>query len=496
MSSNIGFDSQLYQKIQTQKILERIDSFGGKLYLEFGGKLFDDLHAARVLPGFEANAKIKLLQKLKDKAEIIFCISADDIERNKIRADYGITYGTEMFRLLDAMKTLKISVNSVVITKFEDQHSAIVYKTKLESRGVKVYVHRFTKGYPTDVNTIVSDEGYGQNPYIETTKPLVVVNAPGPSSGKLATCLCQLYHEYKRGVKAGYAKFETFPIWNLPLKHPVNIAYEAATADIKDVNMIDYFHLQAYGKQTVNYNRDIEIFPVIRSILSRISDNSLDYKSPTDMGVNMVGYCITDDQACCDASKQEVIRRYFKSTCDLKNGIVELDTVQRLELLMSELGIQPQDRKCVQPAIDKEAVSGDPSCAIELKDGTIVTGRSTKIMTAPASMVLNAVKGLANLPDRLKMIAPQVLQPIMELKNNIFHEKNYRLTLDEVLIALSICAATNETAKMAVELLSELSDCDVHSSRMLSKSDEEALRKICVHLTCEPKFLTDGLFDD
>ncbi len=490
-----GFNSELYMDIQSKHILERIDSFGGKLYLEFGGKLFDDLHASRVLPGFDVNAKIKLLQKLKDKCEIIFCISACDIERNKIRADYGITYGMEIFRLIDAMSERKIKVNSVVITKFEEQPSAIVYKNKLEARGVKVYLHGYTKGYPTDVDTIVSDEGYGKNPYIETTRPLVVVNAPGPNSGKLATCLCQLYHEYKRGVKAGYAKFETFPIWNLPLKHPVNIAYEAATADIKDVNMIDYFHLQAYGLQTVNYNRDIEVFPVVRSILSKISGNELDYKSPTDMGVNMAGYCITDDEACQEASKQEVIRRYYKSNCDYKNGLVDINTVKRIELLMGELQIRPLDRLVVQPALDKETESGEPACALMLNNGQIITGRNTKLMTAPASMVLNALKTLAKLPDRLKLIAPQIIKPIMELKQQFFHERNYKLTLDEVMIALSICAATNEAASMCVELLPELSGCEVHSTRMLTKTDEDALRKIKVNLTCEPKFVSDELYD-
>ena len=491
----IGFDSEKYMQIQSKHILERIDSFGGKLYLEFGGKLFDDLHASRVLPGFDANAKIKLLQKLKDKCEIIFCISASDIERNKIRADYGITYGMEILRLIDAMDGMKIKVNSVVITKFEEQPSAIAYKNKLEARGVKVYLHGLTKGYPTDVDTIVSDEGYGKNPYIETTRPLVVVNAPGPNSGKLATCLGQLYHEYKRGVKAGYAKFETFPIWNLPLKHPVNIAYEAATADIKDVNMIDYFHLQAYGIQTVNYNRDIEVFPVVRSILSKLSANELDYKSPTDMGVNMAGYCITDDEVCSEASKQEIIRRYYKSSCDYKNGVVDQATVKRIELLMSELEIKPTNRSVVQPALNKEAESGEPACAIELPDGTIVTGRSTKLMTAPASMVLNAVKTLAKLPDRLKLIAPQIVKPIMDLKQQFLHEKNYKLTLDEVLVALSICAVTNEAAAMCIDCLAALSGAEVHSTRMLLKSDEDALRKIKVHLTCEPRFVSDGLFD-
>ena len=491
----IGFDSEKYMQIQSKHILERIDSFGGKLYLEFGGKLFDDLHASRVLPGFDENAKIKLLQKLKDKCEIIFCISASDIERNKIRADYGITYGAEILRLIDAMTSMKIKVNSIVITKFEDQPSAIAYKNKLEARGIKVYLHGLTKGYPTDVDTIVSDEGYGKNPYIETTRPLVVVNAPGPNSGKLATCLGQLYHEYKRGVKAGYAKFETFPIWNLPLKHPVNIAYEAATADIKDVNMIDYFHLQAYGVQTVNYNRDIEVFPVVRSILSKLSANELDYKSPTDMGVNMAGYCIFDDEACQEASKQEVIRRYYKSCCDNKNGRVDLATVKRIELLMGELGIKPANRAVVQPALDKEAASGEPACAIELKDGTIVTGRDTKLMSAPASTILNALKSLAKLPDRLKLIAPQIVKPIMDLKQQFLHEKNYKLTLNEVLVALSICAATNEAAAMCVDCINDLAGYEMHSTRMLLKSDEDALRKIKVNLTSEPKFLSDQLCD-
>lgn len=490
-----GFNSNMYMEIQSKHILERIDSFGGKLYLEFGGKLFDDLHAARVLPGFDANAKIKLLQKLKDKSEIIFCISSCDIERNKIRADYGITYGMEILRLIDAMKSMKIKVNSVVITKFMDQPAAVVYKNKLEARGIKVYLHSLTKGYPTDVDTIVSDEGYGKNPYIETTRPLVVINAPGPNSGKLATCLCQLYHEYKRGVKAGYAKFETFPIWNLPLKHPVNIAYEAATADIKDVNMIDYFHLQAYGLQTVNYNRDIEVFPVVRSILSKLSADALDYKSPTDMGVNMAGYCITDDEICREASKQEVIRRFYKSSCDFKNGAVDMATVKRIELLMGELGIRPLDRRVVQPALDKEAERGEPACAIELHDGTIITGRNTKLMTAPASLVLNALKTMAKLPDRLKLIAPQIVKPITELKQALLHEKNYKLTLDEVLIALSICAATNEAAAMCMDLMGNLSGCEVHSTRMLLKTDEDALRKIKINLTCEPKFLSEELFD-
>lgn len=491
-----GFDSKLYMKKQYEHILERIDMAGGKLYLEFGGKLFDDLHASRVLPGFDCNAKIKLLQKLKDKAEIIFAISADDIERNKIRADYGITYGTEIMRLIDVMGDMGIMVNSVVITKFKEQPQAVIYMTKLENRGIKVYTHTLTKGYPTDVDTIVSDEGYGKNAYIETTRPLVVVNAPGPNSGKLATCLCQLYHEYKRGVKAGYAKFETFPVWNLPLKHPVNIAYEAATADIKDVNMIDYFHLEAYGVTTVNYNRDIEVFPVVRSILSKISDNNLDYKSPTDMGVNMAGYAITDDEVCREASSQEIIRRYYKGLCDHKNGLVDKETVEKLELLMGELGLKPTDRKVVGPALEKEEKCGEAACALELEDGTVVTGKNTKLMTAPASCILNAVKTLANVPDRFKLLAPNVLEPITKLKQRTLGDKNFRLNLEEVLIALSICAATNDIVRDTVEKLEELKGAELHSSRMLHPTDENILRKLKINVTSEPRFTSQNLYDN
>ena len=491
-----GFDSKLYMKKQYEHILERIDMAGGKLYLEFGGKLFDDLHASRVPPGFDCNAKIKLLQKLKDKAEIIFAISADDIERNKIRADYGITYGTEIMRLIDVMGDMGIMVNSVVITKFKEQPQAVIYKTKLENRGIKVYTHTLTKGYPTDVDTIVSDEGYGKNAYIETTRPLVVVNAPGPNSGKLATCLCQLYHEYKRGVKAGYAKFETFPVWNLPLKHPVNIAYEAATADIKDVNMIDYFHLEAYGVTTVNYNRDIEVFPVVRSILSKISDNNLDYKSPTDMGVNMAGYAITDDEVCREASSQEIIRRYYKGLCDHKNGLVDKETVEKLELLMGELGLKPTDRKVVGPALEKEEKCGEAACALELEDGTVVTGKNTKLMTAPASCILNAVKTLANVPDRFKLLAPNVLEPITKLKQRTLGDKNFRLNLEEVLIALSICAATNDIVRDTVEKLEELKGAELHSSRMLHPTDENILRKLKINVTSEPRFTSQNLYDN
>ena len=490
-----GFDNAKYLQMQSQHIRERIAQFDNKLYLEFGGKLFDDYHASRVLPGFEPDSKLQMLLQLKEQAEIVIVISAQDIISSKVRGDYGITYDLDVLRLIDAFQGMGLFVGSVCVTMYTAAPEVEAFEHKLNSVGVRTFRHYKIPGYPNDVARIVSDEGYGKNDYIETQRPLVVITAPGPGSGKMATCLSQLYQEHKRGIKAGYAKFETFPIWNLPLKHPVNIAYEAATADIKDVNMIDYFHLQAYGVQTVNYNRDIEVFPVVRSILSKLSANELDYKSPTDMGVNMAGYCIFDDEACQEASKQEVIRRYYKSCCDNKNGRVDLATVKRIELLMGELGIKPANRAVVQPALDKEAASGEPACAIELKDGTIVTGRDTKLMSAPASTILNALKSLAKLPDRLKLIAPQIVKPIMDLKQQFLHEKNYKLTLNEVLVALSICAATNEAAAMCVDCINDLAGCEMHSTRMLLKSDEDALRKIKVNLTSEPKFLSDQLCD-
>lgn len=483
----IGFNSEMYMEKQSKKILERISKFDNKLYLEFGGKLFDDFHAARVLPGFDPNAKIKLLQKLKDKCEIIFCISALDIERNKIRADSGITYGAEVIRLMGIMKGLGISVNSVVITKYEEQPTATSFKNKLEQMGKKVYLHRFTKGYPNDVDTIVSEEGYGQNPYIETTKPLVVVTAPGPSSGKLATCLCQLYHENKRGIHAGYAKFETFPVWNLPLKHPVNIAYEAATADIKDVNMIDSYHLEAYNETTVNYNRDIELFPVIRTILNRISPE-LNYKSPTDMGVNMVGNCIIDDDIVREAAKQEVIRRYFSTKCAYKNGLVDIGAVNREEYLMGNLEIKPEYRKAVVPAREKAEKCGSPAVAMELADGAIITGRKTDLMTASSGAVLNALKHIANIDDDITLIAPSVIEPIIDVKKNILKEKSQRLDLQEVVIALSVCASFNPVAKEVLGELKQLKCTELHSTVMLNSNDEAILRKLGVNVTCDDKF--------
>ena len=488
-----GFDSKLYMKKQYEHILERIDMAGGKLYLEFGGKLFDDLHASRVLPGFDCNAKIKLLQKLKDKAEIIFAISADDIERNKIRADYGITYGTEIMRLIDVMGDMGIMVNSVVITKFKEQPQAVIYKTKLENRGIKVYTHTLTKGYPTDVDTIVSDEGYGKNAYIETTRPLVVVNAPGPNSGKLATCLCQLYHEYKRGVKAGYAKFETFPVWNLPLKHPVNIAYEAATADIKDVNMIDYFHLEAYGVTTVNYNRDVEIFPVLEAMFKKIYGDS-PYKSPTDMGVNMNGFCIFDDDACCEASKQEIIRRYYAAACGVRRGTSEPQELRKIELIMNSLGLTAADRPVVGAALQRAQETGAPAVALELADGSIVTGKTSSLLGASSACLLNALKALAGIDKKLPLIAPGVIEPIQHLKVEHLGNHNPRLHTDELLIALSICAVTNPMAGYAIDQLGKLRGCEAHSSVILSHVDEDLFKKLGVNITFEPKYQAKKLF--
>ncbi len=492
----LGFDSELYMQKQSEQILERISQYD-KLYLEFGGKLFDDLHAARVLPGFDKMAKIKLLQKLKDKAELIVCINANAIECNKIRADYGITYGSEVERMIDNISNMGIYINCVVITMFEEQQSALAYKAKLENRGVKVYVHRPTKGYPHEIDTIVSDEGYGANPCIETTRPLVVLTAPGPGSGKLATCLSQLYHDSKNGIKAGYAKFETFPIWNLPLNHPVNVAYEAATADLKDVNKVDNFHLDAYGEITVNYNRDIEVFPVVSSILAKITGKECVYKSPTDMGVNMAGYCVVDDDACRDASKQEIIRRYYKALCDLKSGSGNQDTVTRLEFLMSRLSITPQERAVVAVAQKKNEIEdGVGIVSIELPDGTIVTGKNSDRMSASAACVFNAVKVLAGIDDEQKLISPYVIGPILDLKTKILKETNNTLTLTEALLALSICAATDPKATHAVDKLSLLTGCEAHSTHILHKADENPFRQLGVRLTCSPEFLGDALFSE
>ncbi len=490
----IGFDNDLYIKKQKEYITERIKKFGNKLYLEFGGKLFDDYHAARVLPGFDLNGKVRLLREFNDQAEVIFCINAADIEKKKIRADFGISYDMDVLRLIDNLRGMDISVNSVVITQYAGQPSAEAFRKKLEMRGEKCYFHYPIKGYPLDVERIVSDEGYGANPYIETTRPLVVITAPGPCSGKLATCLSQLYHEYKRGVNAGYAKFETFPIWNIPLKHPVNLAYEAATADLKDVNMIDPWHLEAYGKTTVNYNRDIEVFPVVNNILTKITGQPGLYKSPTDMGVNMAGYGICDDDAVRDAAKQEIIRRYFKARCDYKQGRGDMETVERIESLMNELELSTNDRKVVAPALAKAEKSGEHAVAIELPNGKIVTGRSGELLTASAAAVLNSVKEMAGIRDEMLLMSPVVLEPIIKMKTEILRSKQKVLNLSDVLLALSICAATNPVASLAVTELKKLKNCEAHASCMLTSADDGALRSLGLNVTCEAEYPSSDLY--
>ncbi len=490
----IGFDNDLYIKKQKEYITERIKKFGNKLYLEFGGKLFDDYHASRVLPGFDLNGKVRLLREFNDQAEVVFCINAADIEKKKIRADFGITYDMDVLRLIDNLRGMDISVNSVVITQYSGQPSADLFRKKLEMRGEKCYFHYPIKGYPMDVERIVSDEGYGANPYIETTRPLVVITAPGPCSGKLATCLSQLYHEYKRGVNAGYAKFETFPIWNLPLKHPVNIAYEAATADLRDVNMIDPWHLEAYGETTVNYNRDVEVFPVVNNILTKITGQPGLYKSPTDMGVNMAGYGISDDEIVRDAAKQEIIRRYYKSLCDYKLGHGDIETVQRIESLMNTLDLSKNDRKVVAPALEKSENSGTHAVAIELPDGMIVTGKSGSLMTASAAAVLNSIKVMAGIRDEMLLMSPVVLEPILKMKTDVLHYRQTALSLADVLLALSICAATNPVAQLAMSYLDSLKNCEAHSSCMLLTADDDAMRKLGLNVTCEDEYPSSDLY--
>ncbi|MGI6315734.1 MAG: DUF1846 domain-containing protein [Christensenellales bacterium] len=492
----IGFDAELYAQKQTEKILERIAMFDNKLYLEFGGKLFDDYHAARVLPGFDVNGKVKILLTLKDQCEIIFCISASDIEQNRIRADFGITYDQDMLRLIDHLREWGLQVTAVVITQYQGQHSADLFKNKLEGLGMRTYIHTFTKGYPTDVDTIVSDEGYGKSPYVETSRPLVIVTAPGPGSGKLATCLSQLYHEYKRGVKAGYAKFETFPIWNIPLKHPVNLAYEAATADLHDINVIDHFHLEAYGVSAVNYNRDIAAFPIVKNILHKITGNGYFYNSPTDMGVNMAGYAIVDDAVCCEAAKQEVIRRYFRAKCDQRIGRGDAATTQTNHLLLKELDIWPHDRPVVTPALEKAAAANTPAMAIALPDGTILTGKSSRLMNAPAAMLINAIKYLSGIPDDMHLISPVVLAPILRLKGVTLGERDAALSPEEALIALSISAATNPMVETALEKLPALAGCDAHSTVILSETDERLLRKLRIEVTCEAVYASSHLYQN
>lgn len=483
---NIGFDNQKYLQMQSEHIRERIGKFGDKLYLEFGGKLFDDLHASRVLPGFEPDSKLKMLLQLKEQAEVVIAVSAGAIEANKMRRDIGITYDLEVLRLVDAFRGVGLMVGSVVITQYAGQPAADNFKKKLEALGIRCYLHYVIEGYPTNVDKIVSEEGYGKNDYIETTMPLVVVTAPGPGSGKMATCLSQLYHEHKRGVAAGYAKFETFPIWNLPLKHPVNLAYEAATADLNDVNMIDPFHLEAYGMTTVNYNRDIEVFPVLHAIFEQIMGECA-YKSPTDMGVNMAGNCIIDDDVCREASKQEIIRRYYNCLCDLKRGNSTKAVLYKLELLMKQAGITVGDRKVIAAAMEREEATGAPAVAIELSDGIIVTGKTTELLGAASACLLNAVKILADLDMDEHLVSPEAILPIQTLKTDYLGSQNPRLHTDEILIALSMSAAHNEDAAKALAALPLLKGCEVHSTVLLSEVDESVFKKLDMHLTCEPK---------
>lgn len=499
----VGFDNDRYLREQSAAILERVARFGNKLYLEFGGKLLFDLHAARVLPGFDPNVKMRLLQGLKDQADIILCIYAGDIERKKVRADFGITYDVDALKLIDDLRDWGIEVAAIVITRFDGQPAARIFKNKLERRGIRVHTHAATKGYPTEVETIVSEEGYGANAYIETLKPLVVVTGPGPGSGKLATCLSQLYHDHRRGIHSGYAKFETFPIWNLPLKHPVNVAYEAATADIRDFNLIDPFHLEAYGATAVNYNRDVEVFPVLKRILARIMGDEAAYKSPTDMGVNRAGFAITDDAAVRAAAAQEVIRRFFRYSCEYAMGLADRETVQRVELLMEELGVEPSSRCVVEPARRAAAEAQDAGkgnkgifcgAAIELPDGAIITGKNSTLLHATSALVLNAIKHLAGIPDRIHLLSPTIIDSIGTLKEQVLSARTVSLNLDEALIALSISAATNPTAQLAMEKLKELAGCEVHLTHIPTPGDEAGLKRLGVNLTAEPNFSSKDLF--
>ncbi len=489
----IGFDCEKYVELQTRHIRERIDKFGGKLYLEFGGKLFDDYHASRVLPGFKPGIKIDMLTELKDEAEIIIVISSNDIEKNKVRGDLGITYDQDVLRLIDAFRACGLYVGSVVLTQYNSQPAVVAFQKRLENLGVTTYKHYPIEGYPSNVKLIVSEQGYGRNEFIKTSRRLVVMTAPGPGSGKMATCLSQLYHEHMRGVKAGYAKFETFPIWNLPLNHPVNIAYEAATADLDDLNCIDPFHLEAYGLQTVNYNRDVEIFPVLKAIFQRIYGES-PYKSPTDMGVNMAGNAICDDVVCRDAANQEIIRRYYEAECQQRKGLGDESTVQKIEILMSQCGISPDDRAVTIAANNRAEETNGPAAAIELADGRIITGKTSSLLGASSAMLLNALKALAGIDKEIYLISPEVIEPIQALKTEHLGNQNPRLHTDEILIALSVCAVTDVRARLALDQLKKLSGCEMHSSVLLSQVDEKLLKKLGINLTCEPQYQTKKLF--
>jgi uncharacterized protein (UPF0371 family) len=502
--NKIGFDNELYLKEQSSAILNRIKEHGfSKLYLEFGGKILFDYHAARVLPGFDPNVKMKLLERLKDSVEVLMCICAIDIEKKKLRADFGITYDADTLRTIDDFNEWGIKVRAVVITRFDGQPGAVSFMNKLQRRGVSVYTHKFTKGYPTDVDLIVSEEGYGANEYIETERPIVVVTGPGPCSGKLATCLSQLYHEHKRGIKATYAKFETFPIWNLPLQHPVNIAYEAATAELRDVNMLDHFHLDAYNQKAVNYNRDIEAFPLLKRIIERITGAPSFYKSPTDMGVNRAGFAIIDDEAVKEASKQEIIRRYFRYSCEYAMGLCDKDTVQRVELLMKDLSLTATDRKVVEPAREaanmaKEKNKGNKGiysgAALELKDGTIITGYNSPLLHASSSVVLNAIKKLAGIPNNIDLLPGHILTSLMNFKKEILQGAPLSLDLEETLITLAISATTNPGAEAAMHKLKELAGCEIHLTHMPTPGDAAGLRKLGLNTTSDPDFASKALY--
>jgi len=503
MEKKIGFDNERYLAQQTEAILKRVEKFDNKLYLEFGGKLLYDYHAARVLPGYDPNVKMRLIQKLRDRADVLLCIYAGDIEKRKLRADFGITYDVDALKLIDDLGDWGVEVTGVVITRYDEQASARIFKNKLERRGVRVYTHRFTRGYPTDVDLIVSDEGYGANEHIETPRPLVIVTGPGPGSGKLATCLSQLYHDHKRGRRSGYAKFETFPIWNLPLKHPVNVAYEAATADIGDFNLVDPFHLEAYGQSSVNYNRDVEVFPVLKRILEKITQEPSLYKSPTDMGVNCAGFAVTDDGLIREAAKQELIRRYFRYRCEYALGFVDRETVQRAELLMKELGLEAEHRLVVNPARQaaeeaREKGKGNNGvfcgAAMELPGGCLVTGKNSPLMHAASSLVLNAIKKLAEVPDRIHLLSPAIIDSIRNLKQNILGAKAVSLDVEEVLICLSINASSNPTAELALEKLTDIRSCEVHLTHIPTPGDEMGLRRLGVNLTSDPTFSSKNLF--
>lgn len=491
---NLGFDNDTYLKLQSEHIKKRIAQFGNKLYLEFGGKLFDDYHASRVLPGFQPDSKLKMLLQLKEQAEIIIAISADAIEKNKIRGDLGITYDMDVLRLIDAFRSMDLYVGSVVITQYSGQPAADHFRKRLSLLGIRSYLHYIIEGYPSNISHIVSDEGYGKNDYIETSKPLVIITAPGPGSGKMATCLSQLYHEHKRGMAAGYAKFETFPIWNLPLRHPVNIAYEAATADLNDVNMIDPFHLEAYGETAVNYNRDIEIFPVLNAMFEQILGNS-PYKSPTDMGVNMAGKCIIDDEICQEASRQEMIRRYYQALYDQKKDIMgSKEAVYKLELLMQQASITIEDRKVIPAAMMRQENTGHPAAAIQLPDGQIITGKTSDLLGASAAVLLNALKTLGGIDHERHLVSRAAIEPIQTLKTDYLGSRNPRLHTDEILIALSISAATDEAARLALGQLPKLKGCEVHSTVILSSVDEKTFRRLGMHLTSEPAYETNSMF--